>query len=64
MGKVTLSDMSYALDDALVLLEEMLPADHAGLIRLQDQLARVNVQMLDDPAELARWMKMPPVVGG
>lgn len=48
MGKVTLSDMSYALDDALVLLEEMLPADHAELIRLQDQLARVNVQMLED----------------
>jgi hypothetical protein len=43
---VTLSEMSYALDDALSLLEEFLPSDHATLVRLGDVLADANLQIL------------------
>lgn len=42
-----LSETAFALHDALELLEEHLPADHAALCKMQDALCRANVRLLE-----------------
>lgn len=42
-----LSETAFALHDALVLLEEHLPADHAALCKIEDALCRANRFILE-----------------
>lgn len=47
-------ELAYALEDALVLLEEFLPEWHYELRRLQDIQGRAQMKFLDEYAKQVR----------